>query len=80
MHGRIKVRTSEEQKLQKHKEQQKKLAAYRMGMKQILSTRNKDTYDQSSLVLSAQLLVVNPDIYTLWNYRKEVTLMEIKER
>jgi hypothetical protein len=51
-----------------------------MGMKQILSTRNKDTYDQSSLVLSAQLLVVNPDIYTLWNYRKEVTLMEIKER
>jgi geranylgeranyl transferase type-2 subunit alpha len=79
MHGRIKVRTSEEQKLQKHKEQQKKLAAYRMGMKQILSTRNKDTYDQSSLVLSAQLLVVNPDIYTLWNYRKEVTLMEIKE-
>ncbi|XP_044266716.1 geranylgeranyl transferase type-2 subunit alpha [Tribolium madens] len=79
MHGRIKVRTSEEQRLQKEKEQQKKLAAYRMGMKQILSTRNKENYDPASLHLSGQLLSVNPDIYTLWNYRKEVTLMELKE-
>ncbi|KAK4879472.1 hypothetical protein RN001_007618 [Aquatica leii] len=61
MHGRLKVRTTEEQQLLKRKEQQKKLIAYRMGMKQILDSRKP----------------VNPDIYTLWNYRKEVALLEI---
>ncbi|XP_063901682.1 geranylgeranyl transferase type-2 subunit alpha-like [Zophobas morio] len=79
MHGRIKVRTTEEQNLQKHKEQQKKLTAYRMGMKQILATRDADSYNKDSLALSAQLLTINPDIYTLWNYRKEVVLIEIKK-
>lgn len=74
------MRTTEEQQLQKHKEQQKKLAAYRQGFKQILSTRNKDDYDSNSLMLSAQILVVNPDIYTLWNFRKEATLMEVESR
>ncbi|KAJ8916304.1 hypothetical protein NQ315_016445 [Exocentrus adspersus] len=78
-HGRLKVRTTEEQKAQKHKEQQKKLGAYRLGMKQILSTRKPDEYDPTSLSISSQLLSVNPDIYTLWNYRKEVILLRIKQ-
>lgn len=77
MHGRLKVRTTEEQQLIKHKEQQKKLLAYRLGMKQILESRKPDTYDPNSLAICAQLLIVNPDIYTLWNYRKEVVLLEI---
>ncbi|XP_025835760.1 geranylgeranyl transferase type-2 subunit alpha [Agrilus planipennis] len=77
MHGRLKVRTTEEQRLLKEKEQQKKLTAYQTGMKQILSTRNPTSYDPKSFAISAQLLVVNPDIYTLWNYRKEVILLEL---
>ncbi|KAG5876455.1 hypothetical protein JTB14_032688 [Gonioctena quinquepunctata] len=77
MHGRIKVRTSEEQKALKQKEQQKKLAAYQMGMNTILATRNKDSYEPESFSLCTHLLAANPDIYTLWNYRKEVILMEI---
>ncbi|KAJ8926746.1 hypothetical protein NQ314_020863 [Rhamnusium bicolor] len=80
MHGRIKVRTTEEQKALKHKEQQKKLTAYRMGMQQILSTRKEDNYDPVSLDICTQLLSVNPDIYTLWNYRKEAILIEIEKR
>ncbi|XP_023025898.2 rab geranylgeranyltransferase subunit alpha isoform X1 [Leptinotarsa decemlineata] len=79
MHGRIKVRTSEEQKALKQKEQQKKLAAYQMGMSQILETREKNSYVPSSFSLCTQLLASNPDIYTLWNYRKEVILMEIEK-
>ncbi|CAH1108505.1 unnamed protein product [Psylliodes chrysocephalus] len=79
MHGRLKVRTSEEQKALKQKEQQKKLLAYHMGMEKILSTRKKDSYDLESLQISASILSSNPDVYTLWNYRKEVILMKIEE-
>lgn len=78
MHGRLKVKSTEEQKAEKQKEQQKKLLAYRMGMKKILSSRESDTYDPESFSISSQLLCVNPDIYTLWNYRKEVILRERK--
>ncbi|XP_050301888.1 geranylgeranyl transferase type-2 subunit alpha [Anthonomus grandis grandis] len=76
MHGRLKVKTTEEQKAEKKKEQQKKLLAYRAGMKKILSTRKNSPYDPESFAISSQLLGLNPDIYTLWNYRKEVVLME----
>ncbi|CAH1284744.1 unnamed protein product [Diabrotica balteata] len=79
MHGRLKVRTSEEQKALKQKEQQKKLVAYHLGMNKILSTRNKDSYEPESLQISSQILIANPDVYTLWNYRKEIILMEIKK-
>jgi len=78
MHGRLKVRTTEEQRLLKQKEQQKKLMAYRLGMKQILHSRKPDSYDPESFAICAQLLAINPDIYTLWNYRKEVVLLELK--
>ncbi|XP_066258644.1 geranylgeranyl transferase type-2 subunit alpha [Euwallacea similis] len=78
MHGRLKVKSTEEQKAEKRKEQQRKLQAYRIGMKKILSTRNDDSYDPESLAISTQLLCVNPDIYTLWNYRKEVALIKKK--
>ncbi|CAG9768960.1 unnamed protein product [Ceutorhynchus assimilis] len=79
MHGRLKVKTTEEQKAEKQKEQQKKLQLYRAGMKKILSTRASDLYDPESFGISTQLLCVNPDIYTLWNYRKEVLLIEKEE-
>lgn len=51
-----------------------------MGMKKILSTRRTDSYDAESLAISSQLLCINPDIYTLWNYRKEVALQEKEKR
>lgn len=76
MHGRLKVKSTEVQKEEKRKEQQKKLTAYRMGMKKILSSRKSDSYDAESFAIASQLLFVNPDIYTLWNYRKEVILIE----
>lgn len=76
----MKVRTTEEQKLLKQKEQQKKLAAYRYAMNQIASTRKNVPYDKTSFQLCAQVLTVNPDVYTLWNYRKEVVLQQIEMR
>lgn len=49
-------------------------------MKKILSTRQQDSYDPESFAISTQLLCINPDIYTLWNYRKEVALKEKNKR
>lgn len=79
-HGRLKVRTTEEQKLLKQKEQQRKLAAYRYAIGQVAATRNAVPYDKDSFNLCAQVLIVNPDVYTLWNYRKEVVLQQISIR
>ncbi|KAL3272908.1 hypothetical protein HHI36_014367 [Cryptolaemus montrouzieri] len=78
MHGRLKVRTTEEQRLLKEKENQKKLVAYKQGMAFILSTRKKDSYDPEAFAVSSQILHANPHIYTLWNYRKESILLEIE--
>lgn len=80
MHGRLKVRTTEEQKLLKEKENNKKLGLYKKGMTFILGSRRKDSYDEEAFKLSTQILQNNPHVYTLWNYRKEVLLIEIERR
>lgn len=74
------MRTTEEQRLKKQKEQAKKLAAYQLSVKQIVDSRTEDSYDPSALQLCAQVLSSNPDVYTLWNFRKEAVLVEIKQR
>lgn len=58
----------------------KKLVYYQTGMEKILSSRVKKNYNPDILNICTQLLVANPDIYTLWNYRKEVILKKIEVR
>ncbi|XP_022919133.1 geranylgeranyl transferase type-2 subunit alpha [Onthophagus taurus] len=79
MHGRLKVRTTEQQKLLKQKEQQKKLAAYKHVMNQVSLNRKSVPYHVETYSLCAQILQSNPDVYTLWNYRKEVVLQQLQE-
>lgn len=70
MHGRLKVRTTEEQAERKRLEREKKLKAYKFAMSECLSRINQEKYDQTGLKICEEILVSNPDIQTLWNLRK----------
>lgn len=74
MHGRVKVRTTAEQAEVKRKEKEKKLQAYNDALEKIFEKRNNQVLDEEGLQLSAEVLLANPDFYTLWNFRKDIFL------
>nr|XP_018904869.1 PREDICTED: geranylgeranyl transferase type-2 subunit alpha [Bemisia tabaci] len=77
MHGRVKTRTTEEQRELQRIEKQKKVKLYLEGMNKAFEKRNKKELDDEALAICENLLVHNPDILTLWNFRKEI-LLEFK--
>ncbi|CAH2066826.1 unnamed protein product, partial [Iphiclides podalirius] len=77
MHGRVKVRTSEEEKARKEKERQEKLKVFKNAMQKIQLKRQQCEFDKDLLELTGKVLMSNPDIYTLWNIRREI-LQQIK--
>lgn len=79
MHGRVKVRTTEEQKEIVKREKLKKAEAFKETMVAILEKRSSGVHDQEGLNLTANLLVQNPDVITLWNYRREIFLQMKKD-
>jgi len=74
MHGRLKVKTPAEQQEAKRLEREKKISKYKEGMKQLLTLRGNDDAESMTAImkLTGLLLTANSDLYTLWNYRKEV--------
>ncbi|XP_064416455.1 geranylgeranyl transferase type-2 subunit alpha [Latimeria chalumnae] len=80
MHGRIKVKTTEEQQEVKRKEREKKLQLYLTCISTVFKKRQNGELDQEMLELTSQILGVNPDVATLWNYRREVFLELRKEK
>ncbi|XP_053980246.1 geranylgeranyl transferase type-2 subunit alpha [Hylaeus volcanicus] len=71
MHGRVKVRTSAEQEALKKKERAKRLAQYKVNMSMVFQKRKDQIYDDELMKITERLLLENPDIYTLWNIRRE---------
>ncbi|RMZ93089.1 geranylgeranyl transferase type-2 subunit alpha [Brachionus plicatilis] len=71
MHGRLKVRTTEEQAERKRLEREKKLKAYKYAMSECLLRIKNKQFDETGQKLSEQVLASNPDIQTLWNLRKK---------
>ncbi|KAM3964836.1 rab geranylgeranyltransferase subunit alpha [Aphomia sociella] len=72
LHGRVKVRTSEEEKARKEKERQEKLKIFKYAMEKIQDKRKKEEMDKELLEITGKVLTSNPDIYTLWNIRREI--------
>ncbi|XP_076041639.1 rab geranylgeranyltransferase subunit alpha [Oratosquilla oratoria] len=75
MHGRLKVKTTEEQAAEKAKEREEKRKQYLGGLNLVLDKRSKGVYDEEGLNVLAQLLMVNPDALTLWNFRREILVI-----
>ncbi|XP_017476888.1 PREDICTED: geranylgeranyl transferase type-2 subunit alpha isoform X1 [Rhagoletis zephyria] len=71
MHGRLKVRTTEEERERKKKEQALKVKAYNSTMSKIQDKRRRKELDDEMLQLTSQILLRNPDVTTLWNIRRE---------
>lgn len=72
MHGRLKVKTTAEQEKEKLAEKQKKLAVYNAALKKANEKRLTVELDAEALELVNQLLLANPDFYSMWNFRKEI--------
>lgn len=72
MHNRLKVHTTEAQKAAADREKEKKLNIYRKSIDDVFKRRSNNEYDHLALKSSEGLLRSNPDIVTLWNYRKEI--------
>lgn len=74
-HGRLKVRTSAEEAEKKRKEQLLKVKAYRSAMSKIIASRGTaEQNDDELMQLTAGILSRNPDVFTLWNIRRECLL------
>lgn len=78
-HGRLKVRTSEQELALKQKKQQERVVVYRKLMARIADKRQRDEYDDDMMEMTGQILAVSPDISTLWNVRRECLLRQQKE-
>ena len=78
MHGRLKVRTTEEQQERKQLEREKKLKIYKYAMSECLGRVRDSQYDLPGLKMSEEILSNNGDIQTLWSMRK--TTLELFEK
>jgi geranylgeranyl transferase type-2 subunit alpha len=78
MHGRLKVKTSEQQAAEKRAVRNEKMKIYRGAMSALLTHRLQ--HNEGQLKMTSGLLQANPDITTLWNIRKEALLHLLEER
>ncbi|KAL5022046.1 hypothetical protein ScPMuIL_001201 [Solemya velum] len=74
MHGRLKVKSTEEQKEAKRIEQEKKLKLYTAATEEAFRKRKDGEYDDEALKVSGEILYRNSDFSTMWNFRKEIFL------
>jgi len=72
MHGRLKTISSEEQKIKQEKARQEKMQLYRFTMDRIIDKRMQKDTDDEALTITKNILFANPDIISLWNYRRQI--------
>ena len=56
------------------------IALYSRLATEVLNRRAAKQYDQESLKLAGKLLEQNPELYTIWNYRREALQSKLQVR
>jgi geranylgeranyl transferase type-2 subunit alpha len=74
MHGRLKVRTTEEQAERKRLEREKKLKMYQAAMAECFRRIQACQYDPVGLKITEDILNGNADLQTIWHYRKNTII------
>jgi len=74
MHGRVRVKTSAE-KAKEHKEAEGVKIKHYVALKDLAFQKYRaNILDQGALELTAQLLSLNPELCSFWNYRRQIIL------
>lgn len=72
MHGRLKIKSTAQQKAEREEAQRKKLVAYQAAFSHAMSQRQSGAHDKDTLTTVAGILEKNPDVGVLWIYRREI--------
>ncbi|KAL7304537.1 hypothetical protein TKK_0003323 [Trichogramma kaykai] len=76
MHGRVKVRTTEEKERIMRAEKQKKAREFKDCYLLAMKMRKAGELDDELADITKKLLYHHPDVYTLWNVRREILLSD----
>lgn len=74
MHGVKRTRLTEELKLQKLARDKVKIENYRGLQDLVLTQKENQVYDEKAFQQTTLLLDLNPEFYTIWNYRRDVMM------
>lgn len=72
MHNVKKVALSEEKRAQKRLEDVERARKYNLLSRAAMARRAERLYDEESLVACERVLGINPEMNTLWNFRREI--------
>lgn len=82
MHGRLKVKTSKEQEEEQKVKEREKAYNFKHLTQNLFNIRPTidavDNHDEF-FKLTAELLLINPDFYTVWNIRREALLAHVEK-
>ncbi|CCE81338.1 Piso0_001236 [Millerozyma farinosa CBS 7064] len=72
LHEVKKQRLTEEARLNKLKKDKAKIKTYRALTEEVLKGKIERQYSKHNLDLTTKLINLNPEFYTIWNYRREI--------
>jgi geranylgeranyl transferase type-2 subunit alpha len=73
-HGIKRFHLSEEAKKAKLQREQQQIKNYRQLTQSVLENKKKKVYDDRVFKKTTELLNVNPEFYTVWNYRRDIII------
>lgn len=81
MHGRLKIKTSKEQEEERKIREREKAYHFQHLTGKLFDLRSQEKTPDvlaECFKLTSELLLINPDFYTVWNIRKEIILKYIE--